>query len=74
MSAAEQLTDVGGIVEWFCSQGCQDCVTVVRTHDPERGWVWVVDDCSLDKSLQGSTLGELMHPFAIARESLEAAK
>lgn len=33
-------------------RGCQDCVSVERTHDPEHGWVWVLHDCSLGKPFQ----------------------
>lgn len=62
-------------IEAICLAGCQDCVTVQRTHDPEVGWVWVVDDCCIDPAgpaMQAEDIEVLRNSFIAVRKALSS--
>ena len=52
---SEDLAMLQAIVERFCP----DCVELTRTHNPMLGWVWLLDSCCFEKTIEAESLDEL---------------
>ena len=60
---SEDMATLQAIVERFCS----DCVALTRTHNPMLGWVWLLDSCCFEKTIEAESLAELERILAEPR-------